>query len=112
MTDRGSVQAECPTCGAIIARASALVCGVSEGDDRALCEFPCPTCDRVLLRPLAPTEINTLLLLGARKGRLLPFELLEAHSGPAVSWDEILDLHLQLEDQLFPQRELVHGQPA
>lgn len=107
MKGRGLVQADCPTCGEVLARASALVCGMSEAEEMALCEFSCPGCDRVLLLPLAPTEVPTLVLLGARKGRSLPFELLEAHSGPAVSWDEILDLHFELARRKFPQRELV-----
>ena len=106
MKGRGLVQADCPTCGEVLERASALVCGVSEAEETALCEFPCPGCDRLLLLPLARTEIPTLVLLGARKGRSLPFELLEAHSGPAVSWDEVLDLHLELARHKFPQREL------
>ena len=112
MTERGLVQAECPTCGTVVAWASSLVCGISEEEEAALCEFPCPTCDLILLRALPPIEITTLFLLGASKSKGLPFELLEAHSGPTVSWDEILDLHVELERQLFPQRELVEGRTA
>jgi hypothetical protein len=112
MKGRGLVQADCPTCGEVIAQASELVCGVSEAEETALCEFPCPGCERALLLPLDPTEVATLVLLGARTARSLPFELLEAHSGPAVSWDEVLDLHFELERQKFPQRELVQGQAA
>lgn len=112
MKNRGLVQADCPTCGEVIAPASELVCGVSEAEVTALCEFPCPGCDRVLLIPLAPTEVPTLVLLGARKGRSLPFELLEVHSGPTVSWDEVLELHFELEHQSFPQEELVPGHAA
>jgi predicted RNA-binding Zn-ribbon protein involved in translation (DUF1610 family) len=112
MKDRGLIRAECPTCGEVIAPASELVCGVSEAEETALYEFQCPGCDRVLLIPLAPTEVPTLVLLGARKGRSLPFELLEAHSGPTVSWDEVLDLHFELEHQSFPQDELVPGHAA
>jgi hypothetical protein len=54
MTERGLVQAECPTCGAVIAEASALACWVSEADEAGLCEFPCPTCDHRLLIPFSP----------------------------------------------------------
>jgi len=112
MTERGLVQAECPTCGAVIAGASALACGVSEADEAGLCDFPCPTCDHRLLIPISPIEISSLLLLGAHKTRSLPFELLETHSGSPVSWDEVLDLHITLEDQAFPQQELAPGQAA
>jgi hypothetical protein len=112
MKGRGLVQADCPLCGEVIAQASVLVCGVSEAEGKALCEFSCPGCERPLLLPLAPAEVPTLVLLGARTHRSLPFELLETHSGPAVSWDEVLDLHFELEHQAFPQRELIKGQAA
>ena len=112
MRGRGLVQANCPTCGEVTTEASMLVCGVSEAEETALCEFPCPVCERHLLLRLAPAEVPTLVLLGARTDRSLPFELLEAHSGSTVSWDEVLDLHFELERQAFPQRELVKGQAA
>lgn len=112
MKERGLVQAQCPTCGPVIAEASALACGVSEADESALCEFGCPTCDRILLLPIAPIEISSLLLLGAHKTRSLPFEVLETHSGPAISWDEILDLHFELERQTFPQDEFAERRAA
>ena len=72
MRERGLVQAECPACGSVIAKASALACAVSEADDAGLSEFPCPTCDRVLLIPVAPIEISSLLFLGAHKTRSCP----------------------------------------
>jgi hypothetical protein len=112
MGERGLVQAECPRCGTVIAEASVLACGVSEADEAGLCEFPCSTCDQRLLIAISPLDINSLLLLGARKTEALPFELLEGHSGPPVSWDEVLDLHISLEDEAFPQQELAPGRAA
>lgn len=112
MSERGWVRAECPSCGTVIAKASALSCGVSEVDEAALCEFDCPSCRRSLLLPVEPSEITTLLLLGAHRAGSLPYELLEAHSGPPVSWDEVLEAHLQLERQVFPQAELARGRAA
>lgn len=106
MIQRGLVQARCPTCGEVTTSATALACATSEADEAALCELLCPSCDRALLIPVAPVEVPTLLLLGARKVHSLPFELLEAHSGPAVSWDEVLDLHVELENQPFPHERL------
>jgi predicted RNA-binding Zn-ribbon protein involved in translation (DUF1610 family) len=112
VSEQGLVQADCPTCGEVVAPASTLVCGVSGADENALCEFSCPRCDRALLHSLSSIEVNTLLLLGARHGTSLPFEILEAHSGPAISWDDILDLHFELVYQSFPQRGLVQGRAA
>lgn len=112
MTGRGLVQAECPTCGAVVVEASALACGISDAEEAGLCELPCPTCDQRLLIPISPIEISSLLLLGAHKTPSLPFELLEAHSGSPVTWDEVLDLHVELESQPFPQEELTSGRAA
>jgi hypothetical protein len=112
MKERGLVQAECPTCGTVVAKASALSCGVSEADEAALCEFPCPRCNRLLTVPVAPIEISSLMLLGAQETPSLPFELLEPHSGPPVSYDDVLDLHIELEAQRFPQQELTSGRAA
>jgi hypothetical protein len=61
MRGRGLVQADCPTCGEVIAQASALVCGVSEAEETAICEFSCPGCERPLLLRLAPAEVPTLV---------------------------------------------------
>jgi hypothetical protein len=36
----------------------------------------------------------------------VPFELLEAHAGPALSWDDLLDFTLALERSPWPQLEL------
>lgn len=111
--ERGLVQAECPTCGRIQISAADVVCGISEADEAALCEFPCSGCGRVLLRPLPSVEIPTLLLFGARKAvRPLPFELVEPHRGPALSWDELLDLHFELEQECCPQDRLARGEAA
>lgn len=112
MGERGLVQAQCPTCGEVVEEASALSCGISELEETALCEFPCPKCDLVLTIPMAPLEISALLLLGAHETWSLPFELLERHSGAAVSWDEVLDLHLELEAHAFPQLELAQRRAA
>ena len=112
MKGRGLVRADCPTCGEVVAPAGRIVCGVSEAEETALCEFPCPGCDRLLLIPLTPAELPALVLLGARRSDSLPFELLETHSGPAVSWDEVLDLHFELEHRPFPQTELTRSRAA
>jgi hypothetical protein len=110
---RALVQAECPICGRIETPTADVVCGSSEADQTALCELRCPRCGLVLLREVAPVEIPTLLLFGARKtSHPLPFELLEAHRGRALSWDDLLDFHTELENECRPQQRIQHESVA
>ena len=44
------------------------------------------------------------VLIGAELA--VPFELLEAHAGPALSWDDLLDFKLALDRSPWPQVEL------
>ena len=110
---RGLVQSGCPSCGQVVVPASSVVCGTSQSDSAALAQFECPRCGRPLLRPLEITEVSTLLLFGARTSTsAMPFELLESHIGPPVSWDELLEFHLALTQTCCPADELTQGRAA
>lgn len=107
---RGLIEVGCPRCGLVTVPAGDLICGVSSHDGLALCELHCPRCGRDLLLPLPVTDVGTLLLFGARRAdSRLPYELLESHNGPALSWDEVLELHFELEQRCCPQDELTRG---
>jgi endogenous inhibitor of DNA gyrase (YacG/DUF329 family) len=110
---RSLVEVGCPNCGAIVVPASSVVCATSEADHAALCALDCPTCGRPLFRPLETTDVSTLFLFGAHPAEgSLPFELLESHSGPALSWDEALDFHFELAHTCCPQDFLSRGRAA
>jgi hypothetical protein len=51
---------------------------------------------------------DVLLAEGARPfAGPAPFELLEAHRGAPLSWDDFLDFHLALSAAPFPQEEVM-----
>lgn len=100
------VNGRCPQCGPVTLPTTAVECGVSHADELGLCEFLCPGCERLLLHAIPATDLWTLLLLGAQRSQTLPFELLEPHSGPTVSWDDVFDAHSELEGLCCPQDEL------
>jgi hypothetical protein len=109
MEAKSVLEAQCRWCGTVTLRPADLRCAVGPRSGTAgLCEFACPICDRLALLASTPAGIEALSNKGARliTGRA-PFEILEPHKGFALSWDELLDLHLALGRTSVPQTELV-----
>jgi hypothetical protein len=73
-------------------------CEIEAAGGKGLCEMRCPVCSTVVLVPAAATAVETLRRAGAGPmSGSVPFELLEAHIGPPLSWDDVLDFSLALE---------------
>jgi len=108
MEAQSQIEAHCHWCGAITLRPDDLRCAVDpKGDGAGLCEFACPICDRLAFVPSSQAAIESLSKGGAHGivGEV-PFELLETHGGAALSWDDLLDMHLALAATSFPHAEL------
>ena len=102
------VQAECPWCGLVTLRPKEVRCESDPRSDEALCEINCPVCHRVVYARTTAEGVKVIRAAGAESiSGLVPFELLERRSGPALLWDEVLDLLMGLETTAFPQAELV-----
>ena len=109
MEAQSQIEVQCHWCGAIMLRPGDLRCAVDpRGEGRGLCEFACPIVYRLAFVPSPEAGIESLSKEGARgiSGKA-PFELLESHVGAALSWDDLLDMHLALEITSIPQAELV-----
>lgn len=92
------VRTRCPWCGRLELLASSLTCsGAGPGQEQGLCEFTCPGCSRSVFVAVPPSDIALLWAVGAGESRL-PLELLEPHSGPPLSWDDLLDFRLALDE--------------
>jgi hypothetical protein len=92
-TDQARVLAECLWCGPVEFALHGLRFHVAEAD-QGLLEFSCPSCGRLNLRALGPTELASLAGVGATPGEgPAPFELLEEHAGPPITWDDLIDFH-------------------
>ncbi len=92
------VHARCPWCGRVELLASDFTCsGAGPGEGRGLCEFTCPDCSRRVFVAVPTSDIALLWTGGAGEGRL-PLELLEPHNGPPLSWDDLLDFHLAVNE--------------
>ena len=94
-----TVRAQCPTCGDIsleIADLTVRICddGVTPGAYR----FRCPGCDETVHREASPRIVELLVSAGApREMWRWPAELDERRSGPPLTPDDLLDLHVLLE---------------
>jgi hypothetical protein len=64
--------------------------------------FQCPGCEQVVQREASPRIVDLLVSAGAPQELWdWPAELAEAHSGPPLTPDDLLDLHVLLEDDTW-----------
>jgi hypothetical protein len=92
------VRVVCPGCGPLVVPAAEIRCEVETVGDKGLCELSCPVCSAVLLVRVQAPQVAVMRDGGA--GHMtgsIPFELLEPHSGPPLSWDDLLDFKLALD---------------
>lgn len=87
------VQAGCVWCGAVEFALQELRVHAA-GRDQGLLEFTCPSCRRLNVRALGAPELTALAEVGAEATEgPAPFELLEEHAGPPITWDDLIDFH-------------------
>ena len=100
MRSKVEVRAVCPGCGPMIVAAGELRCEVEVAGRDGICELKCPVCSTTILVPAVAPAVETLWSAGAgHMDGTVPFELLEPHTGPPLSWDDVLDFKLALEDR-------------
>jgi hypothetical protein len=81
-------------------------CELETASREGICELRCPVCSATILLPAAAPAVETLWRAGAgHMGGTAPFELLEPHTGPPLSWDDVLDFKLALENNSDSQPE-------
>ncbi|MEX0664827.1 MAG: hypothetical protein WD598_08680 [Acidimicrobiia bacterium] len=93
-----TIKAECQSCGAVRLRVVDLTVRVCVDDDRGAYRFRCPRCAGAVVHEATPAICALLVSVGVREEVWrLPAELQEAHDGPALTPDDLLDFHLLLE---------------
>ena len=100
-----TIKASCPTCGEVEltpADVSLMVCSHAPLSYYAFC---CPTCSEEVRKP-ADDHVVSLLVSGGVPATVwdVPAEALEPRTGPALTYDDLLDLalHLEATDLLAP----------
>lgn len=94
-----TIRATCPTCGDVELKPADLrlvVCSRAEWSTYA---FDCPACRDEVKKP-ADEEVVALLVSGGVTVQTwhIPLEALEEHCGPRLTYDDLLDFVLWLDE--------------
>ena len=92
-----TIKASCPGCGEVELTAADVVLMVCSHAPLSYYAFLCPSC-AVEVRKPADDHVVQLLVSGGVPATVwdVPAEALESHSGPALTYDDLLDLALRL----------------
>ena len=98
-----TVRAQCPGCGDVQLHIDDLTVRVCHDDDvPSAYRFRCPGCEQTVHREASPRIVDLLVSAGAPQEMWhWPAELSELRSGPPLTPDDLLDLHVLLEDDTW-----------
>lgn len=95
-----TIRANCPSCGDVQLKAHDLTVRVCSDDESGAYTFRCPDCAMPVAKEASRRIVDLLVGSGVRmQVWRLPAELLEAHAGPALEPDDLLDFHLHLQTE-------------
>lgn len=107
-----TIKASCPACGDVSLTPADVRLVVCSNEAWSYYAFDCPDCTDDVRKP-ADEEIIALLISGGVRAQQwhVPAEALEDHAGDAISYDELLDFALWLDehDQLAANLAPVAG---
>lgn len=93
------IEATCPTCGTVECSPEIFELGVCDHKPASWYAFRCPVCSERIQKPAEERVIELLIAEGVTPHLWnMPAELRETHDGPPLTLDDLLDLHLALED--------------
>ncbi len=95
-----TVRAQCPSCGDVRLHIDDLTVVVADDETPSRYRFRCPVCGDVVVREASERIVELLVGAGAVEERWhWPAELAEAHVGPPLTPDDLLDLHVLLDTE-------------
>lgn len=95
-----TIRATCPTCGDIELTSRQMQVLVCSADRAAAYSFRCPVCRLIVTKPTDNRVVDVLVSSGVPMRTWdVPAEINEVHTGPAISWDDILEFHFLLTEE-------------
>ena len=92
------IKASCPTCGEVELKANDVALIVCKHSPLSYYAFTCPSCTDEVRKP-ADDHVISLLMSGGVRARTwdVPAEVLEPKVGAVLTYDDLLDFVLQLQ---------------
>lgn len=103
-----TIKATCPVCGDVDLSPDDVRLTVAESAGWATYTFTCTTCNDAIEKP-ADDEVVALLSSAGVVIDEVPAEALETHQGPSLSYDDVLDFALWLENHDLLSSEVAPG---
>jgi hypothetical protein len=89
-----TIRASCPGCGDIELTSRQVTVRVCSADNQGIYVFRCPDCAMMVSKSAEPKIVDLLVSSGVRMAVWhLPAELHEAHNGPPITYDDLLEFH-------------------
>jgi hypothetical protein len=93
-----TIRASCPTCGDVELTSRDVTVQVCATNNQGSYAFRCPACNVAVSKMAEQRIVDLLVSSGVRLSVWsLPAELDEVRSGPALTYDDLLELHQELQ---------------
>lgn len=94
-----TIRASCPTCGDVELTSRDVTVQVCATNNQGSYAFRCPECTLAVSKLAEQRIVDLLVSSGVRLSVWsMPAELEEPRYGPAISYDDLLDFHLLLQE--------------
>ncbi len=93
-----TIRASCPTCGDVELTSRDVTVQVCATNNQGSYAFRCPACNVAVSKMAEQRIVDLLVSSGVRLSVWsMPAELDEVHAGPALTYDDLLELHQELQ---------------
>ena len=93
-----TIRASCPTCGDVELTSRDVTVQVCATNNQGSYAFRCPACSVAVSKMAEQRIVDLLVSSGVRLSVWsMPAELDEVHTGPALTYDDLLELHQELQ---------------
>jgi rRNA maturation protein Nop10 len=93
-----TIKASCPTCGDVELTTRDVQVLLCATNNQGSYTFRCPECRLAVSKPAEARVVDVLVASGVRLSVWqLPAELEESHEGEAISYDDLLSFHFELQ---------------
>ena len=102
-----TIRASCPTCGDVELTSRDVSVQVCASNNQGSYAFRCPECMLAVSKLAEQRIVDLLVSSGVRLSVWsMPAELEERREGPPISYDDLLDFHLLLQEDNWFERLL------